>query len=78
VKKTIQVSKLIFKRLVDKLRSGLSPEEFKNIIASEHESDNDFKEGDIFDIGPLDTGYDENDQESEIAAEATKTDNNAK
>ena len=55
-------SKLIKNKLVDKLRSGLSPEEFKNIIASKPETENEFKEGEIFNIGPLDTGFDEYDK----------------
>ena len=65
-------SKLILNKLVDKLRDGISPEEFKDIIASEPETENDLKEGEIFNIGVLDTGFD-NEQESEIVTETSKT-----
>ena len=61
-------SKVIFNRLVEKLRSGISPEEFKLIIESENKSDNIFKEGEIFGIGPR---VDENNQESEINVAAS-------
>ena len=63
---------MILNQLVNKLKDGISPNEFRDIIASEPETENDLKEGEIFNIGVLDTGFDQI-QESEIVTKTDKT-----